>query len=188
MEKKYSPEQYDQIYIEADKYWKHYTESPYFALYKEVLKLIKDINILELGCGTGQFAEMIFDSFKNINYTGLDFSKQAIKMAQMFAQQYKFKVVDIEKQGILNGYNYDVAILLEVLEHLNDKAVLNNLRKGSKIIASVPNYDSQNHVRFFESIDEVKARYINHITIKTIKWVKPVTETRNWILFSGIIK
>ena len=185
---KYKAEQYDKIYIEVDKYWKHYSESPYLPIYEVAIKHLKTLNVLELGCGTGQFAEMLFDKFKNINYYGVDFSEQAIKMAKMFAPEFTFEVMDIEKPHVFDKIYYDTVILLEVLEHISDIKVLNNIKKGSHIIASVPNYDSENHLRFFKTIEEVEKRYYNHIKFDTIKWAKCNEDVRNWIVFSGTIK
>lgn len=47
--------------------------------------------------------------------------------------------------------------MLEVLEHLSkDRKVLMRLPKRSRIIFSVPNFDSASHVRVFHSEEDVK--------------------------------
>ncbi len=55
---------------------------------------------------------------------------------------------------------YQVFFFLEVLEHLEaDLELLRCLPSGALMILSVPNYDSEGHVRTFESASSVIARY-----------------------------
>ena len=75
-------------------------------------------------------------------------------------------------QDILE-YNYATTkvncfICFEVLEHLkDDKKLLSLLPKGTRLIFSVPNYDSPSHVRYFESMSDVFHRYNDELTFKS---------------------
>lgn len=53
---------YDKIYFERESYFAHYSESQYFKLWQKVISLIADkpVKIVEIGCGTGQFARISF--------------------------------------------------------------------------------------------------------------------------------
>lgn len=61
---------------------------------------------------------------------------------------------------ILHEADYDCCISLEFLEHVeNDVNVVDQIRKGTRCIFSVPNFDSSAHVRYFSSEGEVRQRY-----------------------------
>jgi len=65
--------------------------------------------------------------------------------------------------------DYDIAICLEVLEHIyDDKSVIRNIKQGTKIIFSVPNFSGSGHVRWFRTEISLKNRYYKLINIKKI--------------------
>ena len=60
--------------------------------------------------------------------------------------------------------------MLEHIEH--DLEAIGNWKSGTYCICSVPNFDSETHVRFFESADQVRARYGALIDIGEIARIK----------------
>lgn len=138
--------------LEASGYDCRYTE-----MYNEVISnLTKDDKILELGCGTGQLAEMIIKGgFKYVQ--GVDFSDEAIKIAKQRIQA-DFFLCDL---NLYRFYiDYDTVIATEVFEHITtDLEIISRLKKGTKVIFSVPNYNNAAHVRFFETSEAVSERY-----------------------------
>jgi 2-polyprenyl-3-methyl-5-hydroxy-6-metoxy-1,4-benzoquinol methylase len=114
----------------------------------------KDLKILDLGCGPGQFARMLFDMGLK-NYRGIDFSAEAIRLAKKTGGN--FVCDDILK---CDYGDYDIVVCLETLEHIpGDLAVIRRIKKGKKIIFSVPDYESPTHVRVFKELEEVRERY-----------------------------
>ncbi|GAA0733502.1 class I SAM-dependent methyltransferase [Clostridium oceanicum] len=153
-------------------YHKHYSKSQYIEIWNKALELIKGIkncSILDVGCGPGQFANLLFDNNIN-NYMGLDFSTVAIDLAKKINPRYKEKFLcdDIYTSNVYKkGYN--VIIMLEVLEHLQeDMKVLKNIEKESNVIFSVPNFICKGHVRCFKNKFEIVNRYKDIIDIKQI--------------------
>ncbi|WP_449539528.1 class I SAM-dependent methyltransferase [Ferdinandcohnia sp. Marseille-Q9671] len=163
---------YDDVYKKGGMYAKHYQASPYFEIWKKSIDIIKEIespDILEIGCGVGQFANMLFDQgFKE--YKGFDYSDEAIKLAQQ-TNPYEHKKFHVD-----NAYNskifqedYNTIIIYEVLEHLKeDILVLNKIKKGVNVLFSVPNFDSASHVRYFQDKNDITQRYSEVIDIKDI--------------------
>lgn len=152
---KYSPESYDAIYRDSEKYKCHYTKSVYYPLWLSSLKYISG-SVIELGCGTGQFAQMIDDNL-NSPYTGIDFSEVAIDRAKRVNPSLEFICTDI---FLADTSPYDTVIAFEVLEHIEDDLELpESLKQGHKIIFSVPDYMSKNHYRCFKSKDDIRSRY-----------------------------
>ena len=154
-------EYYDEKYSNSLEYNKRPEDCVYYNLWSTILKSIsKTEKILDIGCGSGQFAELAIK--KGYKYSrGVDFSKVSIDIAKINnkSNKGKFIVGDVTNPDIYN-VEYDVVVICEVLEHIdNDIGVLKNIKSGKHIIATVPSYDSAGHVRFFNVAKEVCNRY-----------------------------
>lgn len=125
-------------------------------------KIDRSIEICEIGCGCGQFANMLFDNGYT-KYIGIDFSSQAIMLArkanpdhaEQFICEDAFSYLQScqEKSGTL-------FIMFEVLEHIKkDIELLNMLPVGSNVIFSVPNFKSFNHIRTYDTLEFIENRY-----------------------------
>jgi acetyltransferase-like isoleucine patch superfamily enzyme len=132
-------------------------------------------NIIELGCGAGQFAHMMYDK-KFRKYMGVDFSKPAIKLCKDKKLPFKFKQSNFFSVNRISDYkSYDTVILLEVLEHIDhDLHLLDKIDAGTKIIFSVPDFDCPNHVRHFDTQFDVRRRYGQQINIEKLIKVKHI--------------
>jgi 2-polyprenyl-3-methyl-5-hydroxy-6-metoxy-1,4-benzoquinol methylase len=163
---------YDEVYKKGGMYAKHYQASPYYKIWKKSIDLLKEIknpDILEIGCGVGQFANMLFDQgFKD--YKGFDYSDEAIKLAQQTNPQEREKFhVDSAYTSTIFRENYNTVIIFEVLEHLKeDMLVLNKIKSGVNVIFSVPNFDSASHVRYFKDKNEIVQRYNEIVEIQDV--------------------
>lgn len=155
---------YNDIYTQEQPL-KDYTQSPYYEGWKYALNILKTYGlqktkILDVGCGNGVFAKMLYEN--NIPcYKGVDFSEKGIKIAQLNTPQWAeyFLKEDIFESEILEQ-NHSHIILFEILEHINDDMkILSKIPPKTMIIASVPNFYSQGHIRIFENIDQIRKRY-----------------------------
>ena len=150
-------------------YHVHYTESMYFPVWKRIVEIISALeypNVMEIGCGPGQFAHLLFDSGIR-SYKGIDFSAEAIEMARKNVTGWaeSFSVVDAFDTGVFYG-DFTVVVLLEVLEHIeNDLDLLRFIPDGKSVLFSVPSYSSESHVRRFKSSHNVEKRYKTVIDI-----------------------
>ena len=113
---------------------------------------------------------MLFDNGIT-NYKGFDFSPIAVGLAKKNNEKYSGNfVVDNAYTSQLYNYDYNIVVILEVLEHIErDFLVLNKISKNTSIIFSVPNFNSESHVRWFNSKDDIEKRYNNIIKINKIK-------------------
>lgn len=147
----------------------------YFPLYRRALTELRrrgGRKILEVGCGTGGFAHYVMEK-SSLEYRGFDFSTVAVEHATKRTKRpEKFYVGDGKKSESYVG-EYDTIVCTEVLEHIEmDREVIANWRTGALCACSVPNFDSDTHVRFFQNEAEVETRYGDLIHIERIVRIK----------------
>jgi 2-polyprenyl-3-methyl-5-hydroxy-6-metoxy-1,4-benzoquinol methylase len=136
----------------------------YHHLYGKVAELLPlpgmCPSILDLGCGPGLFADFLaHKGYKS--YLGIDFSAPLIDRAMINAPHFNFLYADLRKLDTRPIFKqYKLVTAMEFLEHINnDLNILKALVSGTKVILSVPNYQSACHVRCFSSIDDASKRY-----------------------------
>lgn len=181
MGKEQNSEYYNKVYQQGganNTYLKHYAKTPYYHMWTRAISWLKELGaeeqlIVDLGCGPGQFAEMLCHrGFKH--YRGYDFSNKAIEMAESrecFSKDqtpgYGFTPRNLLDISISEMNDGDVFTLFEVLEHIdNDMDVLHKINYGKPVIFSVPNFDDTSHVRHFRSPMAVYRRYGGIVSIQ----------------------
>lgn len=171
---------YDECYQTSEEYKLHYTESVYCNLWKRVVQLIpSELKLTELGCGVGQFAEMINDVCTPTAYYGYDFSTEAINQCKARCLDgFYFEVADLQETQF--GTTHNIFIALEIFEHTDDYQIIKNLGLGKEIIFTVPDFNDVAHVRYFHSINEVVERYKNVIKFSHIE------KFGSWFLAKGV--
>lgn len=173
---------YDQFYSNEElSYYKHYSESPYFELWKKVVALIPDIeiDIFEIGCGPGQFAQMLCEEREKVFYTGIDFSEIAIKQAKQNNPALYARISC--KDAYTCKINNDCMVVsLETFEHLNDFKVIEQIPLGVELIFTIPDFDQPSHVRYFKNIAEIIFRYHQKINFTHIE------KFQRWFICKGV--
>jgi SAM-dependent methyltransferase len=141
---------------------RHYTESPHYFTWTVIADRLLRAGVrrvLDVGCGSGQLACLLHD--KGLpEYVGIDFSPWRIAHAQASCPAFTFIEADVFKTSVFDTDEYDAAVALEVLEHIEqDVLLIERLRSGVLFLGSVPNFPSAAHVRHFQSSDQVLERY-----------------------------
>jgi SAM-dependent methyltransferase len=151
---------YDEIYAKQSNAFRKRR----ISFYKKLASYISPTDrVVDIGCGNGLLALYSNYSF----YIGVDFSHVAIEQAKKIVPQAVFICEDI-KVFFKRNIDGTVYVMTEVLEHLeNDIDTLSNIKKGGKVIISVPNNEPTirgkprsypTHQRSY-TIDNIKERY-----------------------------
>lgn len=108
--------------------------------------------VLDVGCGSGTISLFLADKGNIVH--GIDISSQAIRACQKSAKNLgiktaSFSALDLTRNN-LDSRKYNVILLLEVLEHLeNDDAILRHLHsklyKKGLLILSTPSINAPLH-------------------------------------------
>ncbi|MDO8609261.1 MAG: class I SAM-dependent methyltransferase [bacterium] len=132
----------------------YYQEPPYSSNFNmwyfqnkldEILKIYrkKNISILDVGCGWGDFLEIVKKA--KIPYLGIDTSKEAIGICR--SKKLNCKYVDVQTLSRISSQKYTVITCFQTIEHLPNpisflKSVRSLLHKNGIIIFTTPNNDS----------------------------------------------
>lgn len=92
------------------------------------MNIFENQNCLEIGCGTGDFSDLIYKKLKCKSITGLDISENAIQFAN---KKYKnenvnFMVFDCLQNNFDKFKNIDITICSNTLEHFRNPYILIN--------------------------------------------------------------
>lgn len=181
------PAWYDQGYrARPPAYMAHYTKSPYYVLWQSLAEqLLAFEAILEVGCGTGQFAEMLADMGIK-SYTGFDFSAEGVAIARNRIDA-DFRVADAMTTDLFATVPYDAVVATKVLEHLpDDVGMLRRIRPGAHVFATVPSFDYPDHARYFRRTDDVQRRYAEALTDLSVKGLRRALDGAVFYVIHGI--
>jgi SAM-dependent methyltransferase len=132
----------------------------FVKLLNDIILKEKQISILDIGCGCGAFYKLCLDNFKNsINYTGIDYSSEAIEIAKKTWNYDKFyckDLFDLDKKFIQNYDLLHLGALLDVLENADD--ALNYLLSFSTryvYIGRIEFKDGKSQIKTYNAYDEI---------------------------------
>lgn len=154
----------------------------------EAFKLLKWKNkkVLEVGCGTGRFAEMI--AKQGAHVLAIDFSESAIDLAK---KNHHYQNLSFQKMNVnsISG-KYDVIVSLGTLEHMDNpfltlKKLKNHLTKNGKIIITNPNWTNPRgfmlltlHFLFDSPITLADLHFLT--PIDHLEWAKKLKMKLEW--------
>jgi 2-polyprenyl-3-methyl-5-hydroxy-6-metoxy-1,4-benzoquinol methylase len=161
---------YDEVLVEdGSPAMEPLESSPWLETYTRVAAMIDPHEeVVDLGCGTGRFVELLYRNDHYARVTGVDWSMTALAEAQAYAKPRHaeaappdWKLSDLMEwraDGLRAGNT--VFTCMEVLEHLEDDlGFVRRVPPGHRFLITVPNFYSESHVRIFAHVSEVFDRY-----------------------------
>ena len=137
-------------------------------LWRAIASEIEDRKIrgvVDVGCGLGHLAELLYHNENIDRYLGIDFSEYAIAKCRerTLREGFEFLQRDVLKEGVpymTDGIGGNAYVFCEILEHVNDDySLLECVPDGDTIILTVPTFDDAGHVRHFLESWRVAQRY-----------------------------
>jgi SAM-dependent methyltransferase len=179
---------YDEVYEASAAYKQPYWESRYYFLWSVVAdRLVRANvrNVLDIGCGPGQFAALLRDKGFD-RYCGVDFSVRSVELAKQMCPAFEFVAADLSQAQTLRTRQYDCVIALEFLEHVQDDIeMLGQIRLDTFVLITVPNFPDPAHVRFFKNAAAVKVRYKHLFSDVRIDTFLPDRSGMKYFLMEG---
>ncbi len=166
LDEEYIPSRLDSFYdYLADKdYQSRQREHPRFQSVVEIAKGAAYIygleTCLEIGCAEGLMTELLAESFGYIY--AVDISEKLIANAKKRRiENARFGVYNVEDSLLLFRKNFDMVIISEVLEHLNNpqKIVKQCLQISKYVVASCPMNEQPNPDAFDVSLYGVEKKW-----------------------------
>jgi SAM-dependent methyltransferase len=172
---------YDQMYRER----KGYTGPvEIFRKAIEWFSLNIIVDVVEFGCGIGEFAELLFHADREIanrdgygqgfvkGYTGYDVSGVAIENANKLQLDKRFQFIqkDIVNESIETPPGA-VYVSFQTLEHLplpdGDRKIIEKIPSGARFMFSVPlNSLGKYHLRLYKGIADTQRMYADLLTVR----------------------
>jgi len=140
-----------------DQHWTDFAETPDYspavAYRRRVIKRMLAMNgagqgrrLIELGCGSGQFAREFCPQFPEARFLGLDISDAGIQQARRQTPRAQFEVCNLLEPVTgksIRDFRATDAICSEVLEHVDEpKRILENaaaaMAPGCRLLVTVP--------------------------------------------------
>jgi SAM-dependent methyltransferase len=192
-------EWYDKEFLNHPHFSKPYEKSAWWPLWSaaiEVLKANESKVILDLGCGPGQVGHAIWDNLPSLEfYVGLDFSPARIAQAETLLETsypgerregIRFVCGDVyEPESLIESTKYDTVLMTEFLEHVTrDLEIMERVKPGTLVVATVPDFLYEGHVRAFSSVEDVRERYGHLLEDMHVEGVKRAGGY--WFLFWGV--
>ena len=143
--------------------------------------------VIDLGCGEGHLAGLIAE--KGHPVLAIDKNRQKIRIARSLYPNVDFRTGDIRNLH-LAPESFDTAVLAEVLEHLSEAegaealaSAMQLLKRGGRLVVSVPNEDCVPHRNHLQEFDRFSLRRLlapfgrtRLITEQPFKWLLMVVE------------
>ncbi len=92
----------------------------HYKIKKDSANFLKDLNILDIGCGGGLISEPM--ARLGANVTGIDASEKNVKIAKLHSEKNGLKInyINTSPEKLNELEKFDIILNLEIIEHVND--------------------------------------------------------------------
>lgn len=154
-------------------------ESPWLPMYEALAAMIEPHEeVVDLGCGTGRFIELLRRRGHYAQITGVDWSAAALEEAFEYVEARGIAMPRFHREDLrewepdADHAGNTVYVCSEVLEHLEDDlGLVQRIPPGHRLLLTVPNFSSESHLRIFPRVGDVWERYAGLLTFHSWRMV-----------------
>ncbi len=151
--------------------------SKHFKINREKKLLLKNLEILDIGCGGGLISEPMARLGGNV--TGIDASEKNIKIASLHSKENSLKINYLNKspEQLKEKEKFDIILNLEIVEHVDDldlylKSCKNLLKKNGLMFTATINRTLTSYVKAILGAEYI-LRWLPIGTHDWNKFIKP---------------
>ena len=144
---------------------------------KEKKNFLKDLDILDIGCGGGLISEPM--ARLGANVTGIDASEKNVKIASAHSKESKLKIkyINTSPEQFVDNKKFDIILNLEVVEHVDNLNLYLNscgklLKSGGLIFTATLNRTLVSYIKAIIGAEYV-LRWLPIGTHDWNKFIKP---------------
>jgi 2-polyprenyl-3-methyl-5-hydroxy-6-metoxy-1,4-benzoquinol methylase len=140
---------------EQNQIWTHYAWPKHQKRFQTIASMCAGKTCIDVGCGFGHSTKRL-SNFYEADWTGLEFSSEAIKKAKENFPKLNFIYAENYRLDEICNKKYDSVICSEVIEHIeDDRAFISELMKivEKKLILTTPSQhvDDPGHLRIYNA-------------------------------------
>ena len=135
------------------------------------LGLLSIANVVDLGCGAGNFVKIMRDrKQKPEMYLGIDCSHKCISTAKAAYPGWNFLYGDFYNERVRAEYErFDAILLLNMVDTIEDDVtLLQFMPEGKPLVFSVPKAPREGSLRHFTEGRDVYEKYSSFLNIRSI--------------------
>ncbi|MEZ5105029.1 MAG: class I SAM-dependent methyltransferase [Draconibacterium sp.] len=115
--------------------FENYTRFSFPRYLKEIIKENAKLNVLDLGCGYGNYIELIHENFKGCRVVGIEKNANVYEStSKKFKNHTNVKIINKDFFDFKPGDKYDVILMNYVLFYFNAKEKRKVLKKAKSIL------------------------------------------------------
>lgn len=105
--------------IDSIRYFHAHYLSEALSAYTKKISRLDSMHILDAGCGTGEFSELIREILPNAKITGFDIDKKSISHFRNKARKNKINLYEADIENLpFKSNSFDVVLVIDVIEHV----------------------------------------------------------------------
>ncbi len=153
----------------------------YIEYVLDYVHTLRPSSVLDVGCGDGKFTyELRKQSPTNTTILGIDYSEHAIRFARAFDVKGAYNTVDMLSEISDQSSLFEVATLIEVLEHIEPNQIQTFLKNICKflttngyLIITVPSDTTPTNPKHFQHFNKqtIKKTIENFFEIERIEYL-----------------
>lgn len=144
----------------------HSNYPPHWIFFIEFIKKHNFKSVLDIGCGIGAYAKLIKDNDLNIDYKGIDYSKNAIEIAKKQWNFGEFECQDFQDLAEEQLCQFDLVHMGALLDVLPDgnEALRLILSKNPKnvLISRIEITKNPSHYSIYNAYDTITTYSFKH--------------------------